>query len=243
MFAESRATRRGAEERESWAGEKITGPFHRFDGCDHDGRPRCWCGSIAERDRSTHAVVCALSQLPLRPEDAATSVQSGRLAEAVDDMALAVESAWRRFVAAAPAAEPGALGLPARSSRGDAIAALHDMTANLHSVFGVDEARRAQLCLWPVASPEDHTDTADAGRLRRRAQHYEHRAVPGEHEGTIACACGGGLSDGGGEGQPITCVRSGVVIWNPTQTTRKREATATDRVQRRRDRSGGGIEL
>ncbi len=203
-FALSTTGRRGREQRESFANEQISGPFHRHDGYSPDGRPRCWCGSIAERDHSTGDLVCNLSGLELSVADNAAVMQSGRMTEAVDDMALTVEAAWRRYVVADVAGDPGELGLPAGSSRGDALAALHQIRATLHSVFGVDDARRAQLCLWPVAEPAD----AD-----------QHQAIAGDYEGTIGCLCGGPLSDGGGEGEPITCVLSGVVIWHPDLVT------------------------
>ena len=194
--------RSGRREKESFAGEQLTGPFHRHDGYGADGRPRCWCGSIAERDHTSGDLVCALAEVNLDVADNAAVVQSGRITEAVDDMALAVESAWRRFLVAEPASEPGELGLPADSSRGDALSALHRMRAQLHGVFGVDETRRAQLCLWPTAAPDDN---------------LHHHAVAGEHEDTIACLCGGPLIDGGDDLVPgeITCARSGVVIWEP----------------------------
>jgi len=45
------------------------------------------------------------------------------------------------------------------------------MRALLHGVSGVDETRRSQLCLWPVAAPDDN---------------LHHHAVAGDHEDTIA---------------------------------------------------------
>lgn len=194
--------RRGRNEKESFAGELLTGPLHRHDGYDRAGRPRCWCGSIAERDHATGDLVCTLAGVALDVADDAAVVQSGRITEAVDDMAFTVESAWRRFLVAEPAAEPGELGLPAHSSRGDALRALHRMRSTLHSVFGVDETRRAQLCLWPTAAPDDN---------------HQHVAVAGEYEDTIACLCGGPLIDGGDDlvAGEITCARSKVVIWQP----------------------------
>ena len=199
-FALTTTGHSGRNQREAFAGEPLTRPLHRHDGYDPTGRPRCWCGSIAERDHSTGDLTCALSGVPLNVANDAAVVQSGRITEAVDDMALTVESAWRRFLAADPAGDPGELGLPSHSSRGDALRALHQMRATLHSVFGVDETRRAQLCLWPTAEPDDNS---------------QHVAVAGGYEGTIGCLCDGPISDGGGPGNPTTCVRSGVVIWEP----------------------------
>lgn len=152
-FGLGRTGRRGRESRESFANAQISGPLHRHDGYDQDGRPRCWCGSIAERDHFTGDLVCSLSGMELNVADDAAVVQSGRMTDAVDGMALTVEAAWCRYVVADVAGDPAELGLPSHSSRGDALAALHQMRATLRSVFGVDDTRRAQLCLWPVTEP------------------------------------------------------------------------------------------
>lgn len=79
------------------------------------------------------------------------------------------------------------------------------MRALLHGVFGVDETRSAQLCLWPTAAPEDNF------------HHHHHHAVASDDEDTIACLCGGPLIDGGDDLVPgeIICARRGVVIWEP----------------------------
>ena len=228
-FAVTTTGRSGRRHKESFASEQLTGPLHRHDGYGADSRPRCWCGSIAERDHDSGDLVCALAGVNLDVADHGAVMQSGRITEAVDKVALAVESAWRRFLAAEPASEPGELGLPADSSRGDALAALHQMRALLHGVFGVDETRRAQLCLWPTAAPDDN---------------LQHHAVAGDHEDTIACLCGGPLIDGGDDlvAGEITCARSQVVIWTPDQATR--DADGTHQLLRHRSgRAHGGIEL
>lgn len=80
-------------------------------------------------------------------------------------------------------ASPESWGSPQNTSRGDALSALHRMRALLHGVFGVDETRRAQLCLWSTAAP---TTTSN-----------HHHAVASDHKDTIACLCGGPLIDGG----------------------------------------------
>lgn len=97
--------RSGGREKESFVGEQLTGPFHRHDDYGADGRPRCWCGSIAERDHASGTLVCALAGEPRRDRQRRGGAV-GRITEAVDDVALAVESAWRRF------SEPGELGCP-----------------------------------------------------------------------------------------------------------------------------------
>ena len=63
----------------------------------------------------------------------------------------------------------------------------------------------------------------------------QHVAVSDDIEGTIGCACDGPISDDSeGKGPrfyglspsdgPITCVRSGAVIWSPEQPSRETEA-------------------
>ena len=168
-FAVTTTGRSGRRHKESFASKQLTGPFHRHDGYGADGRPRCWCGSIAERDQASGDLVCALACVNLDVADHGAVMQSGRITEAVDDVALAVESAWRRFVAAEPASEPGELGLPAQSSRGDALAAPPDTGPAPRRVRRRRDTSRSSV---PLAHGRPRRELLAPRRRRRPRRHH-----------------------------------------------------------------------